>query len=122
MRKIYAEFVRFVVAGAIAIAAHFLIYWLCQLFIDVNVSYSIGYVLSAILSYFLTARLTFRTSESAGNAVGFVICYVLIYLLQMGLLNLFMWLGMDRLWAFVPTYCIAGPANFLLLRVIFKKF
>ena len=39
-----AQFMRFVLNGCLAAGIHYAIYFLLQLFIEVNVSYAIGYI------------------------------------------------------------------------------
>ena len=41
--------------------------------------------------------------------------------MEMGLLNLFLWLGLSKWLAPIVVMAIAVPINFLLLNVVYKK-
>ena len=113
---------RFVVVGIIATALHYVIYWLLQRLINVNVAYTIGYLLSFFANYWLSAHYTFRKATTTKNGMGFAAAHLFNYLLQMGLLNLFLWMGINKTLAPLPVYCIAVPVNFLMVRTVFQKF
>ncbi len=113
--------VRFALVGVVATAVHYIIYWLLQHVINVNVAFTFGYLLSFLLNYYLSARFTFKEKTSAKNGAGFAMAHTVNYLLQMGLLNLFLWMGVSKSLAPIPVYCIAVPVNFILVRTVFKK-
>ena len=66
-----AQFLRFVLNGCFSAAVHYTIYFLCQLFIEVNISYAIGYVLSFLVNYYTTCRFTFRQQPTWKHFIGF---------------------------------------------------
>ena len=88
--------------------------------INVSVAYTIGYVISFIGNFVLTNVYTFKTQATAQKGIGFVICHVINYLLHIGLLNVFIWLGVPSSLAPIPVYCIVVPVNFLLVRKVVK--
>ena len=55
------------------------------------------------------------------HGVGFACAHLFNYVLQISLLNLFIWLGVGEELAPVPVYCIAIPTNFVLVRFVFVK-
>lgn len=114
------EFIRFVIVGTIATALHYGLYFVLQQAINVNVAYSIGYIVSFIANFYLTAFFTFRKKPSWKKAIGFGGAHLVNYLLHMGLLNLFLWLGLSKALAPIPVFAIAIPVNFLLVRFVFK--
>lgn len=114
------EALRFAVVGVAATAVHYGVYLVLCGFINVSVAYTIGYALSFILNYLLSARFTFKRKVSASNGAGFAAAHAFNYVLQVSLLNLFIWLGVSRQFAPVPVYCIAVPSNFLIVRFVFK--
>lgn len=120
-RETFFEIIRFGIVGVIATALHYGIYWLLQSVIDVNVAYTIGYFLSFVVNYLLSAKFTFRKKKSVRNGFGFGGAHLFNYFLQIGLLNLFLWLGVSKELAPVPVYCIAIPTNFLIVRFVFRK-
>ncbi len=120
-RQTIYEILRFGIVGVVATALHYVIYWILQHWINVNVAYTIGYFLSFIANYFLSAQFTFREKTTTRNGIGFAGAHLFNYLFQMVLLNLFLWLGVSKALAPLPVYCIAVPVNFILVRTVFKK-
>ncbi len=120
-RQTILEILRFGIVGVIATVLHYAIYWILQHWINVNVAYTIGYLLSFVANYFLSAQFTFREKTTKRNGIGFAGAHLFNYLFQMGLLNLFLWLGVSKALAPLPVYCIAVPVNFILVRTVFKK-
>ncbi len=120
-RETFFELVRFGVVGVIATALHYGIYWLLHDLINVNVAYTLGYFISFVFNYVLSARFTFRKKKSVKNGIGFGGAHLFNYLLQICLLNLFIYLGVSKTLAPVPVYCIAIPTNFIIVRFVFRK-
>lgn len=120
-KKTWGEMRRFVVVGVIATAVHYAVYWLLMRHIEVNTAYTIGYVVSFVVNYYLSARYTFRRRKSVGNGLGFIGAHVCNYLLQMVLLNFFLWVGLGKALSPIGVYAIAVPVNFLLVRTVFRK-
>ena len=114
------EAIRFCIVGVLATIVHYGIYLLLKGVINVSVAYTIGYVISFIGNFFLTNVYTFKTQATAKKGIGFVICHVINYLLHIGLLNVFIWMGVPSSLAPIPVYCIVVPVNFLLVRKVVK--
>ena len=114
------EAIRFCVVGVLATIVHYGIYLLLKGVINVSVAYTIGYVISFIGNFVLTNVYTFKTQATAKKGIGFVICHVINYLLHIGLLNVFIWMGVPSSIAPIPVYCIVVPVNFLLVRKVVK--
>ncbi len=153
VRKLGPEFVRFFIVGVAATLAHLLVYWLLNALFGLgeddkgalNVTYTLGYAVSFIGNYILSLRWTFRTQGSVGKGVGFAFSHLVNYGMHMGLLNLFLHLGVGRglaacvLWLApwlvelvpslgdpaallpLPVYVIVVPVNFLLVRFFLKR-
>lgn len=121
-RLLKSEFIRFAVVGVIATGIHYGVYLLLKLVINVNLAYTLGYLTSLSCNFWLTARFTFKSGVSALKGVGFVLSHAVNYLLHIGLLNLFLKMGIPSSLAPIPVYCIAIPVNFLLVRTVFRKF
>ena len=120
-RQTIYEVLRFGIVGVVATVLHYVIYWILQHWINVNVAYTIGYFLSFIANYFLSAQFTFREKTTTRNGIGFAGAHLFNYLFQMVLLNIFLWLGVSKALAPLPVYFIAVPVNFILVRTVFKK-
>lgn len=115
------EFLRFGIVGVIATVLHYGIYLVFKDFSGMNIAYALGYFISFIANYILSACFTFRKKKSVKNGLGFCCAHLFNYLLQTGLLNLFVWIGIDSALAPIPVYCIAVPVNFTVVRFVFKK-
>lgn len=118
--KTLREAIRFCIVGVLATIVHYGIYLLLKGVINVSVAYTIGYVISFIGNFVLTNVYTFKTQATAKKGIGFVICHVINYLLHIGLLNVFIWMGVPSSLAPIPVYCIVVPVNFLLVRKVVK--
>ncbi len=116
------EFVRFGLVGSVATAIHFGVYNLLKGIMDLSLAYTVGFIVSFIVYYLLSARFTFKKKTSVKNGFGFGGAHVFNYLLQMGLLHLFLYIGVKPWLAPVPVYCIAIPTNFLIVRFVFRRF
>lgn len=114
--------IRFALVGGLATAIHYGVYLLLQLWMWAGVAYTIGYVVSFVFNYMLTNYFTFKTRPNTKNGVGFVISHGINYGLHIGLLELFLWLGLSNEWAPIPVFCIVIPVNFFILRYVFTKF
>ncbi len=120
-RETFFELVRFGAVGVVATALHYGVYWLLHGVMDVNVAYTLGYLVSFVANYVLSAHFTFRKKRSVKNGLGFACAHLFNYLLQISLLNFFIWLGVSKVLAPVPVYCVAIPTNFLIVRFVFRK-
>lgn len=114
-------FMRFGIVGVIATALHYGVYLLLKEWTGMNLAYALGYFISFIANYILSACFTFKKKKSVRNGLGFCMAHLFNYLLQTGLLNFFVWLGISETLAPVPVYCIAVPVNFIIVRFVFNK-
>lgn len=116
----WREFIRFCGVGFLATIIHYTIYLVTQRWIWIGLAYTIGYVMSLVTNYLLTNYITFKTKPSIRNGIGFCVSHIFNYSMHIGLLNLFLWIGLAKVWAPIPVYCIAIPINFLIIRFVFK--
>lgn len=115
------EMIRFIVVGILATAIHYGIYFLFSLIINVTIAYSIGCIISFIANYILTTHFTFNVKPNTGNSVGFAICHAINWLLQLLLLNAFLYLGIHRSIAPFPTLAICVPINFFMIKFVMNR-
>jgi len=121
------QFVRFCIVGCLSTAMHYGIYllllWLYQPESELwtSIAYSIGYAISLFFNLWLTAVFTFKEQVNIHRGIGFFLSHGVNYLLHIGLLNLYLWLGIPEQWAPVPVYLVAVPVNFILVRTVFKR-
>lgn len=114
------EFLRFGIVGFLATGTHYLIYFLSLSFMAPGRAYTLGYFLSFLANLLLTTFFTFKVRFSIRKSMGFIGCHLTNYLLQMLLLNLFLYVQIPSKLAPLPTFLIAIPINFLLVRFVFK--
>ena len=121
MKIHWREIIRFCIVGGIATAIHYGVYLLCQLVMSPNIAYTIGWAISLGCNFYLSSRFTFRQHMSIYRAGGFISSHVVNYLMHIGLFNLFLWIGVNQLYAPLIVYCIVIPINYLLIRFVFSK-
>lgn len=81
--------------------------------------FTAGYAVGFVCNYFLTTFFTFRSKPSSRNAVGFGFSHLLNYLLEVGLLNLFLWIGFGEFLAPILVLIVVVPINFLILHFVY---
>ena len=121
-QRILTEFwriFRFGITGSVSSLIHYGAYCLAFLYVGPTVSYSIGYGVGLVCNYVMTTYFTFRQHPSKKNAAGFVGSHIINYLLEIGLLNFFLWLGISEWLSPIVVMAIVVPINFLLLRFLF---
>ncbi len=117
----WPEFARFALTGGLATALHYGSYLALRLLVPAGLAYTLGYALSLVANFYLTAFFTFGRKPSWGRALGFGGAHLANYLLHMGLLGLFLRLGIPPAAAPLPVFAVAVPANFLLVRLVFRR-
>lgn len=122
MKEAIGEIVRFSVVGVLVTAIHYVVYWLLQLVVNVNIAWTAGYIAGFVVNYYLSAYYIFREKTSVENGAGFGGAHLVNYFLQMVLLNFFIWLGFSATMAPIGVYAVSIPVNFLLVRFVFKHF
>ena len=110
------EMVRFGIVGVVATAIHYGVYYLLLTLLNPTLSYTIGYAVSFCCNYVMSSLFTFRVGMSVKKAASFGVSHVLNYLIGVGLLNLFIALGVDEEIAPLPVFVLVIPINYLLVR------
>jgi putative flippase GtrA len=110
------EMVRFGIVGVVATAIHYGVYYLLLTLLSPTLSYTIGYAVSFCCNYVMSSLFTFRVGMSVKKAASFGVSHVLNYLIGVGLLNLFIALGVDEEIAPLPVFVLVIPINYLLVR------
>ena len=119
-RQSIGEMIRFAIVGTLVTVIHYVVYWLLQLLIDVNIAWTAGYIAGFVFNYYMSARYIFREKANIKNGAGFGVAHLVNYVLQMVLLNVFIKIGLSPSMAPVGVYAISIPVNFLLVRFVFK--
>lgn len=115
------EMVRFGIVGVVATAIHYGVYYLLLTLLSPTLSYTIGYAVSFCCNYVMSSLFTFRVGMSVKKAASFGVSHVLNYLIGVGLLNLFIALGVDEGIAPLPVFVLVIPINYLLVRFALKN-
>ncbi len=110
---------RFGITGVVCSGVHYGVYCLVVLVARATVAYTAGYAVGLVLNYFLTTYFTFRKQPSKRNLTGFVGSHAINYLLEIGLLNFFLWIGLTQWIAPVAVMVVAVPINFCLLQLVY---
>jgi putative flippase GtrA len=121
-KEAIGEIIRFSVVGVLVTAIHYVVYWLLQLVVNVNIAWTAGYIAGFVVNYYLSAYYIFREKTSVENGAGFGGAHLVNYFLQMVLLNFFIWLGFSAEMTPIGVYAVSIPVNFLLVRFVFKHF
>lgn len=111
--------VRFGVTGSLSTLLHYGAYLLALLWVNPTVAYTAGYGVGLCFNYVMTTFFTFREHPTKKNAAGFVASHVVNYLLEIGVLNAFLYFGMEERLAGIVTLVVVVPVNFLILRFVF---
>lgn len=117
----WREIFRFCIVGLVATGIHYGVYALCLLFLSANLAYTIGWGVSLGCNFYLSSRFTFRKAMSLYRASGFLSSHVINYLLHISLFNLFLWIGIEEIYAPLIVFCIVIPINYILVRFVFNK-
>ncbi len=112
-------FFRFGITGGISSAVHYGVYCAMLLISGANIAFTVGYAVGFACNYLLTTFFTFRTKPSSTNAIGFGFSHLINYLLEMGMLNFFLWTGAARWLAALLAMSVAVPVNFLILYFVY---
>lgn len=127
------EFIRFCIVGVIAMGLHYAIYLALLLMMGMDLTagrgtdwratlaYTIGYAVALVVNMWLTARFTFKEKLSVKRGGGFLLSHAINYVLEVGLLNLFLWMHFAEWLSPLLALLISVPVNFILVRTAFKK-
>ena len=120
-RQDFWRLFRFGITGTLCSLIHYGVYCLFLLFTNTTIAYTAGYCVGLICNYALTTYFTFKGKPTKNNAAGLVGSHVINYLLEIGLLQFFLWLGASKWLSPILVMVIVVPINFFLLRFVFVK-
>ncbi len=115
------EVFRFGIVGVIATSVHYGLYYFLQKKMNVNMAYSLAYLASFFMNFYLTSFFTFKVKPSFRKLFGLAGAHFINYILQLLLLNLFLYLSVSKEIAPLPVFALVIPINFVLVRYVFKK-
>lgn len=115
------EILRFAIVGIAATLIQYGVYWILIQWLAPTIAMTIGYAISFAFNFIASTRYTFRVKASAKHGAGFALSHAVNYVLQMAMLNVFIWLGIPKQWAPIPMFGVCVPVNFVLVRFFLKK-
>lgn len=134
------EIIRFAIVGITATLIQYGIYWLLihgsshavmtntttdsslhTRHLWPTIAMTIAYLVSFVFNFIASTRYTFRVKANIRRGAGFALSHVVNYFLQMATLNIFLAIGIPKMWAPIPMFCICVPTNFLLVRFFLKR-
>ncbi len=116
-----AKFIRFCINGCMAVGIQYAVFWLLSRFIETNIAFSIGYFVSFCCNFIVTSYWTFHSRPSWKRLTGFGGSHIVNYFVQIGFLNLYLWLQIPKEWAAILAMATAVPINFMLLHFVYRK-
>ena len=111
--------VRFGITGSLSTLVHYGAYLLALLWMNATLAYTVGYGVGFCVNYVMTTFFTFKKRPSKKNAAGFLASHIVNYLLEIGVLNVMIFCGIDERLAGILTLIVVVPINFLILRFVF---
>lgn len=108
---------RFGVVGVIATAIHYGVYYLLLRMMNENAAYSIGFFVSFLCNFVMSSLFTFKVPMTWKRLVRFAGSHVGNYIVQIVVLNFWLWVGVPAEWAPIPVYAISVPVSYLLVRI-----
>ncbi len=124
------QFFRFCINGCLAVAIQYAVYWVLLKLMDAdgdaqnmktNVAYAVSYFVSFCCNFVITSYWTFHSRPSWKRLVGFGSSHLVNFFIQLGFLNLYLWLGIPKEWAAILAMGSAVPVNFVMLHFVYKK-
>lgn len=117
----FGEVIRFGIVGTLAMVIHYGIYYSLLLLTALNVAFSTGYAVSFIFNFFASSYFTFNVKPSWSRFVKFGTGHGLNYLLQLGVFNIALYLGIEPSLAPAVVFLISVPANYIMMHFAMKK-
>lgn len=118
----YIRILKFIIVGGVATIFHYIIYILLNyLGVKLNIAYTIGYFTSFIFNFFASNYFTFKSKPDTQKGIRFLGAHICNYFLQIGLLNIGVYIGVPSNIIPIGVFLIAIPVNFILVKVALKK-
>ncbi|WP_249413206.1 GtrA family protein [Alistipes montrealensis] len=120
IRTLYeSAFVRFAVVGGIATGVNYATYVvLVRHFDDLRpaFAYVCAFCVSIVCNFILSSYFTFRVQPSVARAAKFLAAHLINLVNELVLLEIWLWVGVPKLYAPLCVFAVAFPINFFLVR------
>lgn len=117
----YGQFLRFCINGCLAVAIQYGVYLLLINVMSPNPAYTISYIVSFCCNFVITSYWTFHSRPTLMRLLGFGSSHVVNFFVQLGFLNLYLWVDIPKEWAALMAMGSAVPVNFIMLHYVYKK-
>lgn len=115
------EIIRFGITGCVATLIQFIVYYLLVRFTSHNIALPVSYTVSLFFNFIMTSLFTFKVKPDKKKGIGFLTSHLVNFSLQFAFLNFFIFIGIEKQWAIIPTFLLCFPVTFLLVRLSMKK-
>ena len=120
VRKLYGHsFVRFAAVGGVATAVNYGTYVILIHNFD-NLYPAIAYVLAFCVSiacnFVLSSYFTFGVNPTRARAVKFLTAHLINLFNELVLLEIWLWVGVPKLYAPLCVFVVAFPVNYFMVR------
>lgn len=115
------EIIRFGIVGVIATLIQYVVYIIAIPYLGATPAYTVGYIVSFCCNFIMSNYFTFKTKPSTEKGFKFMLAHGFNYLLQIGLLNGFIYYGIGNKIAPLLVYVISVPVNYFLVRKALNK-
>lgn len=115
------EIIRFGIVGVIAVLIQYFVYIVTIPYFGTTIAFTIGYIVSFCCNFIMSNYFTFKTKPSTEKGFKFMLAHCCNYLLQIGLLNVFIFLGIGNKIAALLVQAISVPVNYFLVRRALNK-
>ena len=120
-REKLGELFRFVCVGGVATLLQYILYVVLLQWLNHNIANTLAYLMSFVFNFWASTVFTSKVKANAKKGIGFAFSHLVNYALQMGCLNLFIYLDVPQQIAPLPMFAVCVPVNFLLVRFFLKK-
>lgn len=118
-KKELGRIFRFGVTGGVSTLIHYGVYLFLLKWLNPSLSYTVGYIVGFCFNYILTTYFTFKSKTSVRNVAGFSLSHIINYFLELGVLNILLYWGMEKQLSGFVTMVVVVPINFLILRIVY---
>ena len=121
-REKLLEVMRFGIVGCCAALIQLIVYRLLIIKVSSeSVCVAVSYGISLCFNYYASTKFTFKVKSSSKKGAGFLLSHGVNITLQIIFVHLFIYFGVTKQIALIPTILICFPINFLLVRFFLKR-
>ena len=120
IRRLYENsFLRFAAVGGIATAVNYGTYVMLVRHFDKlypAFAYVLAFCVSIVCNFILSSYFTFRVKPSWNRAAKFLTAHLINLFNELVLLEIWLWVGVPKLYAPLCVFLVAFPVNYFMVR------